>query len=102
MLLLFSDFVIDSPDGSCPHDAGNVHGDPLFDYDGYGREYNQSPLGSKGRITTPWSELSPKFIQQCYTYWYKSKDDDFLQQVWPAMVRTYRYQITTDINGDGL
>lgn len=102
MLLLFSDFVMDSPDGSCPHDAGNVHGDPLFDYDGYGREYNQSPLGIKGRITTPWSELSPKFIQQCYTYWYKTKDDDFLQQVWPAMVRTYRYQITTDINGDGL
>ena len=68
-LLLFRDFVMDTPDGSCPHDAGEVGGDPLFAYDGYGRGYNQSPMGIKGRITTPWSELSPKFIQQCYAYW---------------------------------
>ena len=101
-LLLFRDFVMDSPDGSCPHDAGAVYGDPLFAYDGYGRDYNQSPRGIKGRITTPWSELSPKFIQQCYAYWHKTKDDAFLKEVWPAMVRSYRYQITTDLDGDGL
>lgn len=102
-LLLFRDFVMDTPDGSCPHDAGEVHGgDPLFDYDGYGRDYNRSPRGIAGRITTPWSELSPKFIQQCYAYWHKTKDDRFLDEVWPAMVRSYRYQITTDTDGDGL
>lgn len=101
-LLLFRDFVMDSPDGSCPHDAGAIYGDPLFAYDGYGRGYNQSPNGIKGRITTPWSELSPKFIQQCYAYWHKTKDDAFLEEVWPAMVRSYRYQITTDLDGDGL
>jgi non-lysosomal glucosylceramidase len=101
-LLLFRDFVMDTPDGSCPHDAGAIYGDPLFAYDGYGRDYNQSPKGIHGRITTPWSELSPKFIQQCYAYWYKTKDDPFLEEVWPAMVRSYRYQITTDLDGDGL
>jgi uncharacterized protein (DUF608 family) len=93
---------MDSPDGSCPHDAGAIYGDPLFAYDGYGRDYNQSPKGIQGRITTPWSELSPKFIQQCYAYWHKTKDDAFLEEVWPAMVRSYRYQITTDLDGDGL
>jgi non-lysosomal glucosylceramidase len=101
-LLLFRDFVMDSVDGSCPHDAGAIDGDPLFAYDGYGRGYNQGPLGIKGRITTPWSELSPKFIQQCYAYWHKTKDDAFLEEVWPAMVRSFRYQITTDTDGDGL
>ena len=101
-LLLFRDFVMDTPDGSCPHDAGAIYGDPLFAYDGYGRGYNQSPKGIRGRITTPWSELSPKFIQQCYAYWHKTNDDAFLDEVWPAMIRSYRYQITTDIDGDGL
>ncbi len=101
-LLIFRDFVMDSEDGSCPHDEGSIYGDPLFLYDGYGRGYNQGALGIKGRITTPWSELSPKFIQQCYTYWHKTGDDQFLDEVWPAMVRTYRYQITTDTDGDGL
>jgi non-lysosomal glucosylceramidase len=101
-LLLFRDFVMDTPDGSCPHDAGAIDGDPLFAYDGYGRGYNQSPLGIKGRITTPWSELSPKFVQQCYAYWHKTRDNEFLDEVWPAMVRSYRYQVTTDLDGDGL
>lgn len=101
-LLLFRDFVMDSPDGSCPHDAGSVDDDPLFNYDGYGRGYNQGPLGIKGRITTPWSELPPKFIQQSYTYWHKTRDSAFLDEVWPAMVKSYRYMLTTDTDGDGL
>ena len=102
ILLLFSDFIMDSPDGSCPHDAGLVDGDPLFDYDGYGRDYNNTSNGIKGRITTPWSELSPKFILQSHALWHKTKDDDFLHQVWPALVRSYEYQKTTDNDGDGL
>ncbi len=101
-LLVFSDFIMDTPDGSCPHDAGLVDGDPFFDYDGYGRGYNNSPLGIKGRITTPWSEFSPKFIQQSHAYWHKTRDDAFLNEVWPAMVRSFRYQKTTDTDGDGL
>jgi uncharacterized protein (DUF608 family) len=102
ILLVFSDFIMDSPEGSCPHDAGLVAGDPFFDYDGYGRFYNNSPLGIKGRITTPWSEFSPKFIQQSHAYWFKTKDGKFLNDVWPALVRSFRYQKTTDTDGDGL
>jgi non-lysosomal glucosylceramidase len=102
ILLVFSDFIRDSPDGSCPHDAGSIAGDPFFEYDGYGRWYNTSPMGIKGRITTPWSEFSPKFIQQCHAYWHKTRDSKFLDDVWPALVRTYRYQKTTDTDGDGL
>ncbi len=101
-LLVFSDFIMDTPDGSCPHDAGLVDGDPFFDYDGYGRYYNNSPLGIKGRITTPWSEFSPKFIQQSHAYWHKTRDDKFLDEVWPALVRSFRYQKTTDTDGDGI
>lgn len=102
ILLVFSDFIMDSPDGSCPHDAGLIAGDPFFDYDGYGRYYNNSPLGIQGRITTPWSEFSPKFIQQCFAYWHKTGDHRFLKDVWPALWRTFRYQKTTDTDGDGL
>jgi non-lysosomal glucosylceramidase len=102
-LLVYSDFIMDSPDGSCPHDAGSpTLGDPFFDYDGYGRWYNQTDRGIKGRITTPWSEFSPKFIQQTHAYWHKTRDDKFLNEAWPALKRSFLYQKTTDTNGDGL
>lgn len=101
-LLVFSDFILDTRDGSCPHDAGLIAGDPFFEYDGYGASYNQSPSGIKGRVTTPWSEFSPKFIQQCHAYWYKTEDSNFLAEVWPALVRSFRYQKSTDVDGDGL
>ena len=83
ILSVFADFIVDAPDGRCPHDAGLISGDPFFEYDGYRRSYNQSPNGIKGRITTPWSEFSPKFIQQSHAYWQKTKDDRFLEEVWP-------------------
>jgi uncharacterized protein (DUF608 family) len=93
---------MDTPDGSCPADAGSTDGDPFFEYDAYGRDYNKGPLGTPGRVTIPWSELSPKFIQDVYAYWIRTKDDKFLDEVWPAVVRTYHYQKSTDTNGDGL
>lgn len=102
ILLVFSDFIRDTPDGSCPHDAGLISGDPFFEYDGYGAGYNQGPSGIKGRLTTPWSEFSPKFIQQCHAYWHKTKDDNFVAEVWPALVRSFQYQKSTDVDGDGL
>jgi non-lysosomal glucosylceramidase len=102
ILLAFADFIMDTPDGSCPHDAGRIAGDPFFEYDGYGRDYNQGPNGIQGRITTPWSEFSPKFIQQCHAYWKKTKDDKFLEEVWPALGRSFAYQKSTDSDGDGL
>lgn len=103
ILLGYADFIMDTPDGSCPHDVGSPDDDPWFNYDAYGKWYNNdAKLGIKGRTTTPWSEYSPKFIQQCYALYHKTKDYNFLKEIWPAAVRTFHYQITTDINGDGL
>jgi non-lysosomal glucosylceramidase len=102
ILLAFADFIMDTADGSCPHDAGLISGDPFFEYDGYGRSYNKGPHGIKGRLTTPWSEFSPKFIQQCHAYWHFAKDDKFLEEVWPALRRSFTYQKSTDLDGDGL
>ena len=102
-LEVYGDFISDTPDGSCPHDAGSPDDDPFFNYDHYGYWYNKNPkLGIPGRTTTPWSEFSPKFIQQCYAYYYKTKDAQFIKDLWPAIVKTYHYQITTDLDQDGI
>jgi uncharacterized protein (DUF608 family) len=103
ILLAYSDFIMDSKDGSCPHDAGSPDADPYFEYDNYGKYYNQDPLfGIKGRQTTPWSEFSPKFIQQVYALFRTTGNSEFLKETWPAVVRTYRYQLTTDTDDDGI
>jgi len=103
ILLLYADFVMDTKDGSVPHDAGCPGEDALFSYDCYGRGYNALPgKGVKGRVTTPWSEFSPKFIQQVHAYWKQTGDSPFLDEAWPAVVRTYRYQLGTDLDHDGI
>jgi non-lysosomal glucosylceramidase len=103
ILLLYADVVMDSRDGSVPHDAGCPADAALFSYDCYGRGYNAEPgKGVPGRVTTPWSEFSPKFIQQVHAYWKATGDGAFLAEAWPALVRTYRYQLTTDTDGDGI
>ncbi|HEY65378.1 MAG TPA: hypothetical protein G4O02_12490 [Caldilineae bacterium] len=100
ILLVYADFIMDTPDGSVPHDAGTPDGDPFFKYDGYVEGYPF--VEDTSRTTTPWSEFSPKFIQQVYAYWHKTRDDAFLDEVWPAVARTFRYQQTTDVDGDGI
>jgi uncharacterized protein (DUF608 family) len=109
ILLVYSDFIMDTPDGSAPADVGAPGGDPFFYYDNYSITYNNTPMaadhtipGVKGRRTVPWGEYSPKFIQQCHAYWHKTGDNTFLDEVWPALVRTFHYQKTTDTDGDGL
>jgi uncharacterized protein (DUF608 family) len=52
--------------------------------------------------TTPWSEFSPKFIQQTFMYWKQYKDDAFLTECWPAIKRSFNYQVATDKNDDGI
>lgn len=101
VLLGFADVALDTPDGSLPHDAGSPSGDPWFDYDAYATSY---PFAEEGadRRTTPWSEFSPKFIQQVHALWVATGDDVFLDQVWPAVVRTFHYQRRLDRDGDGL
>jgi non-lysosomal glucosylceramidase len=108
ILLVYADFIMDTADGSAPHDAGSPHGDPFFVYDAY----RQSQIAftdpnwfvdeAPTRQTTAWSEFSPKFIQQCYAYWHRTGDNAFLDAVWDAIVRTFHYHVSTDTDGDGI
>ncbi len=102
ILLLYADFVMDSPDGSVPHDAGGPTDDALQDYDFYGVYYNADGHGIAGRKTTPWSEFSPKFMQQAHAYWWRTHDEAFLKDAWPALCRTFDYQLSTDLDHDGV
>ena len=105
ILLADADFILDTPDGSAPHDAGSPFVDPFFSYDAYNVFVQGHELGSgsgKDRKTTPWAEFSPKFIQQAFAYWHQSGDDKFLQEIWGAAVQTFHYQISTDTNDDGI
>jgi uncharacterized protein (DUF608 family) len=52
--------------------------------------------------TTPWSEFSPKFIQQVYMYWKQHGDDAFLDECWLSVIRSFNYQVATDKNNDGI
>jgi uncharacterized protein (DUF608 family) len=92
---------MDTPDGSAPCDLGSPDEDPFFKYDYYAQFYNP-PLGIVGRTTVPWGEFSPKFMQQTYAYWHKTRDRKFLDEVWPSLVRSFRYQKTTDTDDDGI
>ena len=103
ILLGFADFVTDekiNPKGAVPHDAGSPEGDPFFSYDQYARNYIR--YYHHGDWPTPWSELSPKLIQQSFAYWKATGDETFLKEIYPALLRTYHYQKSTDIDGDGL
>jgi uncharacterized protein (DUF608 family) len=41
-------------------------------------------------------------MQQTYAYWHKTRDNKFLDEVWPSLVRSFRYQKTTDTDNDGI
>jgi non-lysosomal glucosylceramidase len=100
LLLVFADFTMDSPKGNPPHDAGGPDADPFFLYDYYAL---MDPNKSDKSITwTEWSEYAPKLIQQSYAYWHKTHDTYFLKEAWPAMVRAYHFQKSTDTDGDGI
>lgn len=93
ILLTYSDIIASTTTGSCPHDLGSSYDDPIIKPDGYSGECNE---------TTPWSEFSPKFIQQVYMYWKQYKDDAFLDECWLSVKRSFNYQVATDKNDDGI
>jgi uncharacterized protein (DUF608 family) len=101
ILMCFADCIMDTPDGSAPHNIGSPDQDPFFNYDCYAPYYNKAH-GIPGRRTVPWGEFTPKYFQQIHAYWHKTGDDKFLDEVWPAVLRTYRYQLTTDTDNDGI
>lgn len=53
-------------------------------------------------LTMPWSDLNPKFIAQVHAYWHKTRDDAFLKDVWPAIIRNFNHQLSQDKDGDGI
>lgn len=98
ILLAYSDFIASTTLGSCPHDMGSPDFSPVNEPDAYVRDYSKG----KGKETTPWSEYSPKFIQQVYMYWKQYKDDAFLDECWLSIVRSFNYQVATDKDNDGI
>lgn len=107
ILLVYKDFIMDTQDGSCPHDAGNTNGSVFFKYDYYydmisllNREAYEDVIGK--RHTTPWSEYAPKFILYSYEYWKATGDQGFLRDIWEAVIRSYIYQRKTDTDNDGV
>lgn len=96
ILLTYSDIIKSTSLGSCPHDFGSPYRNPVNEPDAYVISYR------RGKETTPWSEFSPKFIQQVYMYWKQYKDDDFLDDCWLSVIRSFHYQVATDKNNDGI
>ncbi|GHT48899.1 hypothetical protein AGMMS49982_01140 [Bacteroidia bacterium] len=96
ILLAYADAIMSTALGSCPHDLGGPARDLFNTPDLYVQAYRP------GKETTPWSEFSPKFIQQTFMYWKQYKDDAFLAECWPAIKRSFNYQVATDKNDDGI
>jgi non-lysosomal glucosylceramidase len=95
ILLTYSDMVAATALGACPHDMGSPLSDPVNIPDHYVKRY-------RSLETTPWSEFSPKFIQQVYMYWKQYGDDAFLDKCWLSVIRSFNYQVATDKNNDGI
>lgn len=98
ILLTYSDIIASTTWGACTHDLGSPYRNPVNNPDAYVLDYRKG----KGKETTPWSEFSPKFIQQVFMYWKKYKDDAFLDTCWLSVVRSFNYQVSTDKNDDGI
>lgn len=98
ILLTYSDIIRSTTLGSCTHDLGSPYRNPINNPDAYVLDYRKG----KGKETTPWSEFSPKFIQQVYMYWKQYKDDQFLEECWLSIIRSFNYQVATDVNNDGI
>jgi non-lysosomal glucosylceramidase len=102
LLLTYADIIAATTLGACPHDLGSPYNDPVNKPDRYAKDYKSGQEIIPGRETTPWSEYSPKFIQQVYMYWKQHGDDAFLDECWLAVVRSFHYQASTDKNNDGI
>lgn len=98
ILLAYSDIIASTTLGSCPHDFGSPYRNPVNRPDAYVSDYRKG----KGKETTPWSEFSPKFIQQVFMYWKQYDDDAFLDECWLSVIRSFNYQVATDKNNDGI
>ena len=82
------------PVGLVPHDVGDPKKcDPFFEFDVYRHDIPDLVY---------WKDLSPKFVQQCWRYYYLYHDKKFLDYVWPCMKAVFSFMKSTDKNGDFL
>lgn len=91
---LYYQFPNPVPVGLVPHDVGAPRKcDPYFRFDVYRQDIPTLAY---------WKDLSPKYIQQCWRYYYLYKDKEFLDYVWPACKAAYDFMKSTDKDGDFL
>lgn len=89
---MYYQFVKPVPKGLVPHDVGDpVKCDPYFEWDVYRHDIPDLVY---------WKDLSPKYVQQCWRYYYLYKDKEFLDYVWPSMKAVFNFMKSTDRNGD--
>jgi non-lysosomal glucosylceramidase len=104
ILLGFADLTLNNTNylgtsGQVPHDVGSpvaippTHskGDPWFDY----------PMHAHSN-ELKWKDAQPRFILECYEYYWYTKDAGFLHYVWPACKAAYEFEKSTDLDGDKL
>ena len=47
-------------------------------------------------------DTTPFWVMACYFYWLGSGDTAFVRELWPQIVKAFRWSAATDVNGDGL
>ncbi len=109
LLLGWGEFVMLDPEGRTPHDTGSPINDPWFVANQYGGcDIVQLPSTPAVTDAIPetapcnWLDLPPKFVQQAYAYWTYTGDDEFAEQIYPAVIRTMEHLLSLDTNGDGI
>lgn len=89
---LYYQFPNPVPVGLVPHDVGDPRKcDPYFRFDVYRQDIPTLAY---------WKDLSPKYIQQCWRYYFLYKDKEFLDYVWPACKAAFGFMKSTDKDGD--
>jgi non-lysosomal glucosylceramidase len=96
IILTYNDIIAATAVGACTHDMGSPNKSPVNKPDDYVNWYRP------GQETTPWSEFSPKFIQQVYMYWKQYGDNAFLDTCWNSVIRSFNYQVATDKDNNGI
>ena len=85
---LYFEFSKPVPKGLVPHDIGDPRKcDPYFKFDVYRHDIPDLVY---------WKDLSPKFVQQCWRYYYLYNDKEFLDYIWNACKAVYTFMKSTD------
>jgi non-lysosomal glucosylceramidase len=97
LLLGWADMVMADAEGRTPHDAGSPVNDPWFVPNQYWATFLDLPPQP-----VDWLDLPSKFVQQACAYWVATGDRAFLEEVYPAALRTMQHLASLDADGDGV